>query len=57
MSNGDYFSSNVVIQAVYSIGVNETISNPDTSLHTIFDFPTNLQLQYAYKYMYTAAKT
>ena len=42
MGDSDNFSADIVIQSIYSIGVDETISNPDASLHTIFYFATNL---------------
>ena len=43
MGDGDNFTSNIVIETVNSIGVDKTVSNPDTSLHTIFYFTTNLE--------------
>ena len=42
MGDSDNFSADIVIQSIHSIGVDETISNPDASLHTIFYFATNL---------------
>ena len=45
MSNSDNFSSNIIIESVYSVSVNETVSNPDTSLNTILDFTTHLHGQ------------
>lgn len=42
MGDSDNFSTDIVIQSIHSIGVDETISNPDASLHTIFYFATNL---------------
>ena len=42
MGDSDNFSADIVIKSIHSIGVDETISNPDASLHTIFYFATNL---------------
>ena len=45
MSDGDDFASNVVIESVNSISVDETVSNPNASLDTILDLTTNLEWQ------------
>lgn len=42
MGNGDDFTSNIVIETIHSIGVDKTVSYPNTSLHAIFNFTTNL---------------
>ena len=38
MSYGDDFSANVVVQSVNTVGVDEAIADPETSLHTFLDF-------------------
>lgn len=42
MGNGDNFTSNIIIETVYSISVYKTVSNPNTSLDAILYFTTNL---------------
>lgn len=42
MGNGDNFTSNIIIETVYSISVDKTVSNPNTSLDAILYFTTNL---------------
>ena len=42
MSNGNNFTSNVIVETVHSISVDKTVSNPNASLDTVFYFPTNL---------------
>ena len=42
MSNGDNFTSDIIIETVHSISVDKTVSNPDASLNAVFYFPANL---------------
>lgn len=43
VSDGDNFTSYVVVQSVHRAGVDETVSYPESSLHNLLDLSLHLQ--------------
>lgn len=44
VGNGDYLSSNKVVQSVDGTGVDEAVSNPQPCLHDLLNFTQDLEI-------------
>lgn len=45
MSNSDDLSSYIVVESVHRAGINEAVSNPESSLHNLLDLALDLDIK------------